>query len=396
MNKSNVFCTTQFYLGIDDVLNVLIEDESGTPPTIHLYNITDTDTPEAGTPLEVIATTATDVLTTSFTANWEESTLAEGYYLYVATDIAFTSIVTGYNKLDVGNNLAVPVTGLGGNPTYYYRLIAYNNDLESDYSNIITVSMGNILTVTAVSKTKVYGAALPALTITYSGFVDGDDENDLDVKPIASTSVTISSLAGVYTGAITASGGVDSKYSFYYVAGNFTVTQKPLGLTLIPISKKYDGNTTAETYAYITDLSELVGTDVVTVSTSGGVFNTSTMESNKTVTASVILAGVNSANYSYTSPLTSTEGVICNARIYINADSKSYNGNHNVIITFAWAEPSDLIYGSDVTIGASTGRFIDKYVGNGKPVWAQVSCIGGTSCPNYTWPRYAKTTANIT
>ena len=35
------------------------------------------------------------------------------------------------------------------------------------------------LTITADDKSKVYGAALPTLTASYSGFVNGDDASSL-------------------------------------------------------------------------------------------------------------------------------------------------------------------------------------------------------------------------
>src|SRR6185503_13605022 len=42
------------------------------------------------------------------------------------------------------------------------------------------------LTITADNKNKVYGAALPALTATYSGFVNGDTPASLDSPAVLS------------------------------------------------------------------------------------------------------------------------------------------------------------------------------------------------------------------
>jgi hypothetical protein len=346
--------------------------------------------------LPPVLSAVTDIVPTGFTINWQASTGATSYTVDVSKDSQFNSYESTYQNLNVGNVLTKVITGLTDSDNYYYRVRAVNaiqTSLDSVVQNVITMLT---LTVTAQAASKTYGSANGALTVVITGYIDGDDASDLTVVPTASTTVITGSPAGVYVGAITASGGVDEKYAFNYIAGTYTVLQKSLDLTLIPISKKYDGNTTAETYAYLTTPAQLVGADVVTVSTSSGVFDNATLGTGKTVTANAVLNGADAANYTCASPITSSLGVICNARIYIHADSKSYDGNHNVIITFAWAEPADLIYGSDVTIGASAGRFIDKYIGNGKPVWAQVSCVGGTSCPNYTWMLYAKTTANIT
>ena len=44
-------------------------------------------------------------------ANWEASNGADGYKLDVATDIAFTSFVAGYQNKDVGNVVNHTVSG---------------------------------------------------------------------------------------------------------------------------------------------------------------------------------------------------------------------------------------------------------------------------------------------
>ena len=43
------------------------------------------------------------------------------------------------------------------------------------------------LTITAANQTKAYGAALPTLTATYSGFVNGDTSASLTTQPTLTT-----------------------------------------------------------------------------------------------------------------------------------------------------------------------------------------------------------------
>ena len=93
------------------------------------------------------------------------------------------------------------------------------------------------LSITAVDKTKVYGAALPALTASYSGFVNGDSEANLGTAVSLSTTATASSPVGTYP--ITASGAAGSNYSIGYVAGNLTVTTAPLSITAVDKTKVY-------------------------------------------------------------------------------------------------------------------------------------------------------------
>jgi MBG domain (YGX type) len=82
------------------------------------------------------------------------------------------------------------------------------------------------LTITADDKTKVYGAALPALTASYSGFVNGDTAASLTTRPTLSTTATAASRAGTYR--ITAAGAADSNFSITYVPGKLTITPAPL------------------------------------------------------------------------------------------------------------------------------------------------------------------------
>ena len=112
---------------------------------------------------------------------------------------------------------------------------------DSDYT--ITYVAGSLtvttapLTITADNQTKVYGAALPTLTASYSGFVDGDTAANLSTQPTLTTTATAGSHVGSYT--ITASGAADSDYSISYVPGTLTVTAAGLTITADSTAKTY-------------------------------------------------------------------------------------------------------------------------------------------------------------
>jgi hypothetical protein len=93
-----------------------------------------------------VATSATNLMVSSFSANWGTSTGATGYRLDVSTVSNFASFLTGYEDLDVSNVTTYPVTGITYGTTYYYRVRAYTANctgLNSNTITVVTVSNGD-------------------------------------------------------------------------------------------------------------------------------------------------------------------------------------------------------------------------------------------------------------
>jgi len=111
----------------------------------------------------------------------------------------------------------------------------YNNASKSVTINVTAVA----LTISADNKSKAYGAALPTLTASYSGFVNGDTSASLTTQPTLSTTATVSSHVSGNPYSISASGGVDSDYSISYAAGTLTVTAVNLTITADNKTKAY-------------------------------------------------------------------------------------------------------------------------------------------------------------
>ena len=98
--------------------------------------------PACTPPADPIANAASGIGCISFTANWSASIGATSYFLDVATDAGFTSLVTGFNNFNVGNLTSYNITGLTGGTTYYYRLRAATT-CSSGNSGAITVNTTN-------------------------------------------------------------------------------------------------------------------------------------------------------------------------------------------------------------------------------------------------------------
>ncbi|MBP7653540.1 right-handed parallel beta-helix repeat-containing protein [Candidatus Dependentiae bacterium] len=89
-------------------------------------------------PAASTAAAANSITTTSFSANWGSVTSATSYRLDVSIASDFSSFVTGYNNLDVGNVTTYSVTGLTAGTTYYYRVRAINTTGTGSNSNTVT------------------------------------------------------------------------------------------------------------------------------------------------------------------------------------------------------------------------------------------------------------------
>lgn len=79
------------------------------------------------------------------------------------------------------------------------------------------------LTITADDCSMEQGSVLPAFTLSYEGFVYGEDETVLTAMPTATTTATPRSAVGTYP--ISVSGAEAQNYEMTYVEGTLTVTE---------------------------------------------------------------------------------------------------------------------------------------------------------------------------
>jgi hypothetical protein len=156
--------------------------------------------------------------------------------------------VTYSGNKNVGTATATVTDKDGGNYTFE----------GSSASFTITKAM---LTVTARNASRKVDQENPTFELTYSGFKNGETENVLTVKPVATTEATADSPVGDYV--ITVSGGEDENYDFTYVNGTLTIAEKTvITITAKNATRKY-GNANP-TFEYTVSGGDITGTPELT------------------------------------------------------------------------------------------------------------------------------------
>ena len=109
-----------------------------------------------------------------------------------------------------------------------------------------TVAVGVApLVITASSASETYGTSPPAITPSYSGFVNGDTASSLTTPPACSTTATAASHVGNYD--TSCSGASDPNYAITYSDGSISVIPAPLTITASSGMSSYGSTPPAST-----------------------------------------------------------------------------------------------------------------------------------------------------
>src|SRR6185369_2848157 len=147
------------------------------------------------------------------------------------------------------------------------------------------------LIITADDQSKVYGSALPVLTASYSGFVNGDSAASLTTPVLLATTATASSGLGPYP--ITGSGAASANYSISYVTGTLSVTPAALIIAADDQSKVYGAALPVLTASY----SGFVNGDSALSLTTPVSLNTTATAGSAVGTYPITASGAADANY---------------------------------------------------------------------------------------------------
>ena len=225
------------------------------------------------------------------------------------------------------------------------------------------------LSVNAVADSKTYGAADPAFTWTYSGFVTDEDATNVTITGAAATSRTAGETVAGSPYKITCAPGTLLAANYSFATGtkaDFTINARPITVTAITDTKVYDGN-------LLSSLTSIVPTVDGTLAP-GDTADFSQIFETKDVTTGITLipAGCvrksdvdNNANYDI-SWYTVATGEITTRALTITANST--NKVYGTLLTFAGTEfttsgqaPGESV--ASVTL-TSAGRYAAAAVGD--------------------------------
>jgi hypothetical protein len=230
--------------------------------------------------------------------------------------VSYTGLVNGDTPAALGGTLAFYVPAASAGAGNY--AITPSGLTSSDYSitfdaGLLTVTKAS-LTVTADDKSKVYGAANPAFSASYSGFVNGDGPSALGGTLAFSTAATAASPVGSYP--VTPSGLTSANYTIGFANGTLTVSKASLTITADDKSKVYGAANPTFTASY----SGLVNGD--TPGSLGGALVFAAPAASAGVgTYAITPSGVTSANY--TIGFANGTLTVSKASLTITADNKS-------------------------------------------------------------------------
>ena len=207
---------------------------------------------------------------------------------------SYSGFVNGDTTNALSSQAALSTTATAVSPAGSYSITA-NGASSTNYTiayvgGTLTVTPA-ALTITALNTNKVYGAPVPVLSASYSGFVNGDTTNSLSAQAALSTTATVASPAGIYS--ITASGASSTNYTISYVAGTLTVTPAGLTITALNTNKVYGAAVPVLSGSY----SGFVNGDTTNSLSSRAALSTSATAASPVGSYSITASGASSTNY---------------------------------------------------------------------------------------------------
>ena len=316
-----------------------------------------------------------------FTANYTGAAdhrpiYGDGVSAFGQTNAIFTLSCSVSTTSPVGSYDIIPALAEGYTANYV---------LDENVENGTYTITPATLTVTADNKTITYGDSAPAYTVTYAGFVNGEDENTVGIfSDTIVASCTYAQYNNANTYAITLNDTVTSlNYSIIFTAGTLTVDQKEVGLTWSTLTAEelvYSG--TAKTLS--ATATGLVNEDTCTVTVALTDANTNVNVGSFTYTAT----GLSNDNYKLPDNVTSDAYTITKAQLTVTADNKEITYGDNApeytytITGFVNGDDEDDLGGT--TVAACAGYDTTNMDKRGVNTY-EITLTEGLTSNNYTF-----------
>ena len=198
---------------------------AGTP--LESVTFTPTDTADYNTPAAGSVSVTVSKATPTVSAWPTASAITYGQTLASSTLSGGTASVSGtfaWTTSSTAPGAGTPSESVTFTPT---DTTDYNTPAAGSIS--VTVNKAP-LTITASSPTVSYGANVPTITPSFSGFVNSQTNSVLSTQPTCTTTYTATSAAGSFP-STSCSGAAAANYSISYVAGAVTVTKATPAIT---------------------------------------------------------------------------------------------------------------------------------------------------------------------
>lgn len=235
------------------------------------------------------------------------------------------------------------------------------------------------ITVTPDSKTVTYSGAIPSLSATITGLVNGDLFTDAWTGALVISGAT-SKNVGTYALAADVSGLVsDLNYAFAAgTAGSLRIDPKALSAVLDADDKTYDRTTNATGTVLLTGV--VAGESVAANGTYA--FADRNAGTGKTVTASaVVLSGADAGNYTLASTGAGAADILKKDLTgALTAGNKTYDGTTAATGSIAVTG----VVAGDTVSASGTYAFADRNAGAGKTVTVSGAALAGLDAANYS------------
>jgi hypothetical protein len=262
----------------------------------------------------------------------------------------------GAASLSGTNNSVLTITGVGT------VVIDANQAGNSNYSAAAQVQRSIVVNpasvnITASSPTVTYGAAVPAITASFSAFQNGQTSSVLTTQPTCITAYTVTSNAGS-SPSTSCSGAAAANYSFTYTNGAVTINKAPLTVTANNASMAVGAALPTFTASYSGFQN---GQSASVLSGSPSLTTTATSSSPAGTYPIVAALGTLSAqNYAFTTFVNGTLSIVASPTVVISTSatlsgSASAGYTATITITNSGTGAASNVVLSTATLGTVTG-----------------------------------------